>query len=145
MSPINNMRDGMGVAWVKCQLETAIRVAKKGTVTLGWTRVKIELLRKHPVQCYKCWHFGHVRPSCRSEIERKGACFRCGQTGHAAGSCNAGLPKCLICEEIGKDFRHRIGTPRCLANQGFPSSPQPIKKIPRNEMRMVIQTPDYNV
>jgi len=72
VSPINNMRDGMDVAWVKYPLVTAIRVAEKGTVTLGWTRVKIELLRKRPVQCYKCWHFGHVRPSCRSEIERKG-------------------------------------------------------------------------
>jgi len=93
VSPIINMRDGMGVAWVKCPLEIAVKMAERGVVTLGWTRVKIELLRRRPVQCYKCWRYGHVRPNCRSEVERIGTCFRCGQKGHAVGVCKASLPK----------------------------------------------------
>lgn len=128
VSPVNTMRDGMGVAWVKCPLEIAVRLAEKGAVALGWTRVKIELLKKKPVQCFKCWCFGHVRTSCRSEIDRTGACFRCGLDGHNAGFCNAGMPKCIVCEEGDFDSRHRLGSPRCLANQGFPSGIQPIRK-----------------
>lgn len=144
VSPIINMRDDMGVAWINCPLQTAVRIAEKGAVTLGWTRVKIELLRKRPVQCYKCWYFGHVRTNCRSEVDRTGVCYRCGLTGHVAGSCNAGMPRCLICEELGKEFRHRIGSLRCLGNQGFPSGAQPIKKTPVNKVRKVSQTSNYD-
>jgi len=85
-------------------------------------------LKKRPVQWFRCWHFGHVRTSCRSEIDRTGACFRCGEIGHTAGNCNAGMPKCIICEEAKKDFRHRLGSPRCLINHGYPSGVQPIRK-----------------
>lgn len=144
VSPIINMRDGMGVTWVRCPLETAVRVAERGTVTLGWTRVRVELLKRRPVQCYKCWHFGHARPNCRSENERKGLCFRCGQADHAIDTCRAGFPKCLICEDIGKDSRHRIGNTRCLENQGFPRGTQPIKKTLRNQTRITVATSDHN-
>lgn len=54
VSPIINMRDGMGAAWVVCPLQTAVKIAEVGVVTLGWTRVRIDLLRKRPVQCHKC-------------------------------------------------------------------------------------------
>lgn len=129
VSPISVMRDGMGVAWITCPLEFAAKIAEKGVIALGWTRVKIELLKKRPVQCFRCWKFGHVRGNCRSEIDRKGSCFRCGLTGHTVGNCNAGAPRCVICEDLGMEFRHRMGTPRCLSNQGFPSGVQPIKRV----------------
>lgn len=117
VSDISNMKDNMGVAWVTCPLQLAVRIAENGVMTLGWTRVKIELLRKRPVQCFQCWHFGHARSNCRSEISRKGSCFRCGQTDHLASTCKVARPKCLICEEIGKEYRHRIGSQRCLKNR----------------------------
>ncbi|EFN72801.1 hypothetical protein EAG_08542, partial [Camponotus floridanus] len=82
-------------------------------VKLGWTRVKIDLLKKRPIQCFRCWHFGHVRGNCRSDRDRTGACFRCGVLGHTAGTCNVGLPKCVVCEDLGKESRHRLGSPRC--------------------------------
>lgn len=125
----------MGVAWISCPLETAVKIAEKGAVTLGWTRVKIELLKKRPVQCYKCWRFGHVRANCRSESDRTGACFRCGLAGHSVRECGAGMPRCCICEEDHKDFRYRIGSPRCLNNQGFRSGVQPVKKVLLNKAR----------
>lgn len=130
VSPINTMRDGMGVAWIVCPLEIAVKIAERGVVNLGWTRVRIELMRKRPIQCFRCWHFGHVRTSCRSEVDRTGACFRCGVVGHPANNCNAGAPKCVICEEARLDYRHRIGSPTCLFNQGFPRGVQPVKRVP---------------
>jgi len=29
------MRDGMGIAWINCPLEIAVKIAEKGVVTLG--------------------------------------------------------------------------------------------------------------
>lgn len=77
---IRSMRDGMGVTWITCPLQVAVKMAEIGVVALGWTRVKLELLRKHPVQCFRCWYFGHVRSNCRVGIDRIGACFKCGQS-----------------------------------------------------------------
>ncbi|EFN68990.1 hypothetical protein EAG_02451, partial [Camponotus floridanus] len=102
VSPINNMRDGMGIAWITCPLDIALKIAEHGHLKLGWTRVKIELMKKRPVQCFRCWHFGHVRTNCRSDRDRTGMCFRCGLTGHNAANCGAGMPKCAVCEELGK-------------------------------------------
>jgi len=113
-------------------------------MTLGWTRVKIELLRKRPVQCFQCWHFGHARSNCRSEISRKGSCFRCGQTDHLASTCKVARPKCLICEEIGKEYRHRIGSQRCLKNHGFPGGAVSIKKKVLNSTKLVSQSSDLD-
>lgn len=124
-SPINKMRDGMRVIWVTCPIEIAIRIAELGPFNLGWTRVRADLMRKRPVQCFRCWRFGHVRSNCGSQIERTGLCFRCGGSGHSAANCNS-EPKCLVCLESGKDSNHRVGTPRCLDDQGFPVGVQPV-------------------
>lgn len=72
------------------------------------------------MQCFRCWHFGHVKTNCRSDKDRTGACFRCGLVGHKVANCGAGMPKCAVCDELGKENRHKIGTPRCLMNQGYP-------------------------
>lgn len=132
ISPVVTMRDGMGAVWANCPLETAVRLAEIGTVTLGWTRIRVVLLRKRPIQCYR--RFEHVRTSCRSEVDRTGACFRCGLAGHAATSCGAGFPSCVICKELDKDHRHRIGSSRCLENQGFPSGIQPVKRLAQSRI-----------
>lgn len=125
----------MGVAWITCPLQAAIRVAKIGVLTLGWTRVKIDLLKKRPVQCYKCWHYGHVRSSCRSDIDRVGGCFRCGNVGHTIKACRSSIPSCLICKDKGCESRHKMGSVGCLKNQGYPSGTQPVKKIAPNTRR----------
>lgn len=66
ISDIKPMRDGMGVAWVHCPINAAITIAERGTLNLGWTRARVEMLRKRPVQCFRCWRFGHVRQKCGS-------------------------------------------------------------------------------
>ncbi|GAB1869618.1 Reverse transcriptase [Camponotus japonicus] len=101
VSDIVSMKDGMGVTWIICPLQAAVKIAEKGVLTLGWTRVKIDLLKKRPIQCYKCWRYGHVQKGCRSDIDRTGLCFKCGSSGHNIGQCRVSFPNCLICKDIG--------------------------------------------
>jgi len=125
------MRDGMGVAWARCPLEYAIKIAEKGSIVLGWTAVRLELLKKRPIQCFRCWKFGHARNNCKADIDRFGSCYRCGAAGHSAKDCNL-MPTCVICADIHKDSRHRIGSARCLENQGFPIRVQKFQSSRRN-------------
>jgi len=131
VSFVNTMRDGIGVAWARCPLEYAIRIAEQGSITLGWTVVRVELMKKRPIQCFRCWKFGHVRTNCRSEIDRMGMCFRCGEAGHPASKCSL-TPKCVICAEINCESGHRIGSTRCLRNQGFPREVQDVRRITKS-------------
>lgn len=108
-----------------------MKIAEKGNLTLGWTVVRVDLLKKEPIQCFRCWRFGHVQTSCKSEVDRKGSCFRCGFQGHSVRDCSA-LPRCVICADNNLDSRHRIGTPRCLQNQGFPNGIQQVRRITDN-------------
>lgn len=101
ISEIAKMRDGMGIAWVHCPLDLATRIASAGSVNLGWTMVRVELLRKKPVQCFRCWRFSHVRNNCRSAVDRTGLCFRCGKGGHAVRNC-VELSRCAVCAEMNK-------------------------------------------
>lgn len=52
------LRDGMGIAWATCPLNVAITIVERGVLHLGWTRARVELLRKRPTQCFKCWRYG---------------------------------------------------------------------------------------
>lgn len=129
ISEIAKMRDGMGIAWVHCPLEYATKVASVGSINLGWTVVRMELQRKKPVQCFRCWRFGHVRSSCKSAVDRAGLCFRCGRAGHTVRNC-AEIPRCAVCAEMGKEHAHRLGSPRCLENQGFKTGVINVKRDP---------------
>lgn len=83
---------------------------------MGWTYVKVELLRARPMQCYKCWSFGHVRYSCTSIIDRSRSCFNCGGEGHALRDCH--FPsRCVVCEAEGKSGDHRMGSALCDTNK----------------------------
>lgn len=73
----------------------------------------MELLQARPVQCYKCWKYGHVSSKCRSDVDRSDACFRCGLSGHVARNCNAAVPMCFPCREAGKPASHRMGSKGC--------------------------------
>lgn len=116
---IQRMRDGLGVVWVQCPTNVALGIAELGSLTLGWTRARVDLMYKRPTQCYKCWSFGHVRATYRSPVDMTESCFRCGRYGHSANSCEAPF-NCVICAGLdGADAAHRLGSPQCLRNQGF--------------------------
>jgi len=75
-------------------------------------------MKAKPVQCFKCWHFGHVRNSCESSTDRTGHCFRCGGADHKSYSCSAN-PFCIICSDHGFETAHRLGSNVCTAmNRG---------------------------
>lgn len=123
ISDIRPLRDGMGIAWATCPLNAAISIAEKGVLHLGWTRARVELLRKRPVQCFRCWRYGHVRQKCDAPEDRAGACFRCGSLEHQARVCNAPSPRCVVCEDASKPSNHRMGSAVCLEAQGFQAGP----------------------
>lgn len=45
-------------------------IANKKKIKIGWTIVGVTLLKARPLQCFRCWHYGHVKDRCRSQIDR---------------------------------------------------------------------------
>lgn len=103
---------GMRTVWARCPLTAASALADIGKIEIGWSTARIELLKLRPVQCFKCWEFGHVRNACKANVERQGCCFGCGSNTHSVRDCR-GPFKCVICEDRGLASKHRIGTASC--------------------------------
>lgn len=84
-----------------------------GKIHVGWVNCRIKETTR-PIQCFKCWHFGHVGPQCKSQVDRSKLCIRCGQEGHRIADCKNSA-KCAICAEQqgAKDVAHHAGTYRC--------------------------------
>lgn len=82
-------------------------------MTVGWASVRVDGFRIKPTQCYKCWHFGHVRNTCKANIDRTGLYFRCGRSGHSLRDCDAISASCAICEDNRLDHNHRLGSVYC--------------------------------
>lgn len=112
--PIRPTRSGLGSMRAQLPLAAAINAANTGKMRIGWSVARIQLLNARPVQCFRCWEFGHFQFSCRSTRNRAGTCFRCGMEGHAARNC-AGQLSCLVCKEKGMEYGHRMGGPVCAA------------------------------
>jgi len=108
------LRNGLNLVWVQCPLTAAIKVSRRGKVNIGWSVARVELMKSRPVQCYRCWHFGHVRNNCDSPNDRTGNCFKCGDTNHTSYSCLCD-PYCVICADFGHDTAHRLGSSACTA------------------------------
>lgn len=106
---IRRMHSGLNSVWIKCPLAAAIKVAATGRVRIGWTSARVRLLEPRPVQCFKCWRFGHVRNTCRFPEDRTGNCFRCGSGDHVIRDCRAS-PRCAICSQSGRGANHRLGS-----------------------------------
>jgi len=114
---IRPLASGLGVVWVQCPLAAANKVAALKKLRIGWTMARVELLAARPLQCFKCWRFGHTRHNCASQCDLSGLCFRCGVSGHVARSCT-NAPKCRVCELENLDCSHRFGDPKCNFRPG---------------------------
>ncbi|KAL6416662.1 hypothetical protein ACFW04_013268 [Cataglyphis niger] len=86
--PIRQMNNGLYTIWVQCPLNAALKVANLKKIKIGWTLARVDLLDSRPVQCFKCWKYGHVRLACPSKEDFTGLCFKCGRKGHLANKCN---------------------------------------------------------
>ncbi|EFN64339.1 hypothetical protein EAG_00465, partial [Camponotus floridanus] len=84
---IGRTKGGVGVIWVQCPKTAAIALAEKKKIQIGWSTVNVEILKKRPIQCHRCWQIGHVRATCKSSRDHTGACFRCGRAGHTVANC----------------------------------------------------------
>lgn len=89
VGPICRTFNGLNSVWAKCPLAAAIKVTEEGRIRMGWTSARMKLLEAHPVQCFKCWRFGHVRNTCKYSEDRTGNCFRCGSSQHMVRDCRA--------------------------------------------------------
>ncbi|XP_011684316.1 PREDICTED: cellular nucleic acid-binding protein-like [Wasmannia auropunctata] len=110
-----------------------MRLAQAGSLRVGWSTTKVDLLKKRPVQCYKCLATGHVRERCPSDVDRSLSCFNCGTAGHLARECNR-PPTCPICREAGRRYDHRAGSeecPPCPPKRNASMSPRP-QRTPAN-------------
>lgn len=109
---IRPTRSGLNTAWIRCPLRSALAIAKKGKIRIGWTMVKAELLRARPVQCYRCRRIGHTVKACKSDIDYSKCCFKCGRKGHTANLCQH-QTRCILCMKMQKNNNHRVGSPQC--------------------------------
>lgn len=109
---IGRTRSGTGVIWVKCPRNIAITIADKKRIPIGWSMVRIEMMKARPIQCHKCWRTGHVKEKCKSDKNYRGCCFKCGAEGHIALNCTNTV-RCRICVDIGLKGNHRMGSNRC--------------------------------
>lgn len=85
-----------------------------GKIRIGWVNCRIRGASKRPIQCFKCWHFGHFGSQCKSEVNRSNRCIRCGQEGHKIADCKNSA-KCALCADnpSAKNVSHYAGTNRC--------------------------------
>lgn len=67
--------------WAHCPLGAANKITSLKKIRIGWTLARVDLLESRPVQCFKCWRFGHLRNWCTSKTDFSKLCFRCGEGG----------------------------------------------------------------
>lgn len=109
---IGYLKNGQGIVIVNCPLHAAISVSNLTKIKIGWTVSKVIMLKPRPLQCYRCWHYGHASFNCRNPINRTGACFNCCSMDHKIQNCKT-PPTCAVCQEQNLPYEHRIGSGSC--------------------------------
>jgi hypothetical protein len=124
-------RYGHGTAWIRCPVAGARKLARDGTVALGWSTARVTTIPKRPLQCFKCLELGHVRATCTSNVDRGHLCYRCGGSGHRARGCPASAPKCPLCESLGAPANHRMCGAACASPRAKRKPPirEPIAEV----------------
>jgi hypothetical protein len=102
----------VGLVRIKCPIEVAIQIMEANKIQIGRSWVKVRLINRDSVRCYKCWASGHVFYSCPESFDRRGRCFRCGAADHMVKDCDRSL-NCIICAENNVKANHWAGGPNC--------------------------------
>lgn len=112
---IRSTRNGGRVAWATLPLEAALKL-ENSELKLGWSLARFEVMGNRPLQCFRCWEFGHSKYNC-NKVDRSNNCFKCSEPGHLAKDCNARL-SCIVCKEAKFESSHRIGGRFCQSAFG---------------------------
>lgn len=90
------------------------KLSGKRKLNVGWCALDFRPNTK-PLQCYKCWKFGHNKKVCRS----KPRCGSCGAADHERAGCKS-TPKCPSCATLNARGRkvplptnHMAGSRHC--------------------------------
>ncbi|XP_017888502.1 uncharacterized protein LOC108629980 [Ceratina calcarata] len=113
-----NLRGSSSVS-VKCKKETALKLLAAGRMRMGWSDVKIIEADARPLQCYRCWEYGHLSGACKSQIDRSTWCYKCGNKEHIASECLETNMTCRLCEERKLAADHRMGSHACSTLRNF--------------------------
>ncbi|XP_017876317.1 uncharacterized protein LOC108622748, partial [Ceratina calcarata] len=82
LGPVRPNARGTATVWCKCDETAAFKLISKQSALIGWSTARFLPLENRPIQCFKCWNFGHVRNNCTSEIDMIDWCYKCGNQGH---------------------------------------------------------------
>lgn len=105
---IRRNRQGEGDIWVRCPWSSANELCKM-RIRIGWVGARIEIMEPSPLQCYRCWEYGHVKVQCKNKTNRAKNCYRCG---HRAAQCGE-MPQCALCKEKDVTYNHRMDSRDC--------------------------------
>lgn len=119
VGPLRKLPNGMRASWIRCPATSANILATKGGIRIGWAYARVDSFKIRPTQCFKCWHFGHVRGACKASTDRSGLCFRCGGAGHSYKACDSDI-KCVVCADKGINAAHRLGSIYCPSTYRHP-------------------------
>ncbi|XP_039313808.1 uncharacterized protein LOC120359652 [Solenopsis invicta] len=119
-------RRGLGSVIVQCPVTAAARLARAGSLTLGWVAARVEVLKAPPQRCFRCLAQGHTQHRCPGGVDRARCCFNCGSEGHTQAEC-ASRPFCPKCASKGKAPNHRPGSEKCVR---VPPAARPGKRAP---------------
>ncbi|XP_024875987.1 uncharacterized protein LOC112457258 [Temnothorax curvispinosus] len=109
LGTIRCMNNGLCSIWAKCPLTAAIKLTATDRIKIGWTVARVELLKARPIQCFKCWRFGHVKNTCEFPEDRAGSCFKCGSRQHRISTCDEPAC-CVVCKNAGGLHDHRLSS-----------------------------------
>ncbi|XP_017885273.1 uncharacterized protein LOC108628091 [Ceratina calcarata] len=112
---IHKNNRGAATVWVKCSEKIAVKLINMGRISIGWSKAKVIETEKRPIQCYRCWEFGHVRDNCnnKDKTDRSTWCYICGASNHSIQACQAPSPECCLCKERGFPANYRMGNKLC--------------------------------
>lgn len=116
---IKTMRSGLGMLWAQCPLESAVNLSNLEKIKIGWSVVRIELLKAREIQCCRCWRFGHLKLKCTADVDRTKLGYKCGLEEHRVRDCQ-NEAHCIVCRELKKNssYRNRIGCANSKSKNG---------------------------
>lgn len=109
-----------GDIWIRCSWSSASELSRRKKIKIGWMGARVELMEPSPLQCYRCWEYGHVKAQCRNRKDRASCCYKCGQERHRVAKCGE-TPRCALCKDRGVKYDHRMGSRECEVKNLFKS------------------------